>query len=165
MLLDQWVAKIPQSLQETFNLRLFGLLKIPLLGYLKPSVTKLTDDVCVLKIPFSRRSKNHLNSLYFGALAAGADCAGGLVAMKYIKESGKKIDLVFKDFKADFHKRAEGDTFFTNTQGAEVKALVEKCLATEQRVELPMKIIATTPDKFGNEPVATFILTISLKKR
>ncbi|HTL11154.1 MAG TPA: DUF4442 domain-containing protein, partial [Bdellovibrionota bacterium] len=92
-------------LKETLYLRAFGLIKIPMLWYLRPSVVELTDDRCVVKIPLRRRAKNHLNSMYFGALAAGADCAGGLMAMRLIRADGNRASLVFKDFHAEFLKR------------------------------------------------------------
>ncbi len=157
--------KLPEKLKGNISLRLFGLFKVPMLGFLKPIVEEMTEEKCVVKIPLRRQSRNHLNSMYFGALAAGADCAGGLTAMRYIEESGKKVDLVFKDFQAKFLKRAEGDTYFTNIQGKKIRELVEKCIQTGEREEMPMEIVATTPDKLGQEPVATFILTLSLKCR
>jgi len=165
MKFDALISKVPAKIQGAIMLKLFGLLKVPMLGFLRPSVVEISETNCIVKIPLTRRSKNHLNSIYFGALAAGADCASGLMAMKFIKESGQKIDLVFKSFSAEFHKRAEGDTYFTNTQGGEIKALVEKCLVTGEREELAMKIIATTPDKLGDLPVASFIIILSLKLR
>src|SRR5690606_21976149 len=112
-----------------------------------------------------RRQKNHLSSMYFGVLAAGADCAGGLVAMQAIRASGKKVSLSFKDFHADFLKRAESDTVFTNTQGEEVRAFVTRVIASGERESFPVKVIATCPDKLGDEPVAEFTLTLSLKRK
>src|SRR5258708_3990113 len=99
---------IPSNVKETLKLRTFGLLKIPVLFFVSPTVVELDDYRCVVKIPLTRRSKNHLGSMYFGVLAAGADCAGGLMAMKLIEEAAsrgrnrKKINLIFKDFKAEF---------------------------------------------------------------
>ena len=103
--------------------------------------------------------------MYFGCLAAGADCAAGLMAVQHIRKSGAKVSLAFKDFKAEFLKRAEGDTHFTCTQGAEIRALVETVLNSDERHQLPVNVIATCPSKLGNEPVATFTLTLSLKKK
>jgi acyl-coenzyme A thioesterase PaaI-like protein len=116
-------------------------------------------------VPFKRKNKNHLGSLYFGVLCAAADVAGGLTAMKHINDSGKKVSLAFKDFNAEFLKRAEGDTFFTNTQGEEIKEFVEKVIESGERMNMPVQVVATTPSKFGDEPVATFTLTLSLKCR
>ncbi len=155
---------IPSPLKDTMYLRLFGFLKIPMLFFLRPSVQEITETTCKVKIPLGRRQKNHLGSMYFGVLAAGADCAGGLVAMQAIRDSGRNVSLSFKDFHADFLKRAEGDTIFTNTQGKEVRAFVASVIESGERENFPVKITATCP-KLGDEPVAEFTLTLSLKRK
>jgi acyl-coenzyme A thioesterase PaaI-like protein len=156
---------LPQSMKDTALIRIFGFTKIPLLWYIKPIVTFMDNEKCVIKIPLRRKTKNHLNSMYFAVLAAGADCAGGLFAMKHIMNSGQNVSLSFSEFNAKFLKRAEGDTLFTCRQGKEVEIFVKKILSQEEREELAIEIIATCPDKLGEEPVAIFTLVLSLKKR
>jgi len=102
-------------------------------------------------------------SMYFGTLAIGADCAGGLLAMHLISKSKKKVSIVFKDFKAEFLRRPEGDTHFTCPDGALIKKQISEALKGKKRVNKTIKIIATTPKLSGNEPVAKFELTLSLK--
>ena len=146
-------------------LRIFGMLKVPLISYVKPTVVTIDDETIVVKISFRRRNRNHLNSIYFGALCVGADCTGGLLAMKYIEEQPERIALVFKDFQADFLKRAEDDTYFTCEQGREISALVDLVSRSEERQEMAVNVTATVPTKFGDEPVAKFTMTLSLKRR
>lgn len=152
--------------RETAKLRLFGLLKVPLLLFVSPSVRELSDSRCVVRIPLNRLTRNHLNSMYFGTLACGADCAGGLLAMHHIeKQAPGKVSLVFKDFQAKFLKRAEGDTDFTCEDGVIISETVRKAIETGERQNIPMRITATAPEQTGSEPVAEFILTLSLKYR
>lgn len=154
---------IPQGLKQTAFVRLFGLAKIPLIWFIKPTVIELDETITKIKIPYIRKNKNHLGSMYFGVLCAAADLAGGLAAMEHINKSGRKISLSFKDFHADFHKRAHGDTFFTNQQGSEIKSYIEKVIETGERQNMTVDVLATTPSQFGDEPVATFKLTLSCK--
>jgi acyl-coenzyme A thioesterase PaaI-like protein len=124
----------------------------------------MTDDQCVLALPFTKLNKNHLGSMYFGALCIGAEATGGVIAMRLLQQlKDGKGSLIFKDFKANFLKRAEGETFFTCKQGLEIREAVERAAKTLERVELPVHITATVPKKLGDEPVATFTLTLSLK--
>lgn len=146
-------------------IRFFGLMKIPLISYVKPSVVEIGEEKIVVKIPFRRRNRNHLNSMYFGVLCVGADCTGGLLAMKYIEEQPQRIALVFKDFQAEFLKRAEDDTFFVCEQGREISALVDLASRSEERQEMAVNVTAAVPTKFGDEPVAKFTMTLSLKRR
>ena len=151
--------------RATLMIRIFGLMKIPLIAFVKPSVVAIDEEKIVVKIPFRRRNRNHFNSIYFGALCVGADCTGGLLAMKYIEEQPERIALVFKDFQADFLKRAEDDTFFVCEQGREISALVEQASRLEERQEMAVKVTATVPTRFGDEPVAKFTMTLSLKRK
>lgn len=159
------VEKVPPKVKNTLYLRAFGLLKVPVLFFISPRVEEITDLRCVIKVPLNRRTKNHLNSMYFGVLAAGADCAGGLMAMRLIQEQGNQVSLIFKDFHADFLKRAEGDTLFTCEDGEAIQELVGKAIETGERQNMTVHVTATVPSKLGHEPVAQFKLTLSLKKK
>lgn len=156
---------INERIKATWFIRYFGLSKVPLIFYCRPSVIKLTEETTVIKIPFKRRNKNHFKSMYFGALAVGADVAGGILAMDLIRKSGHDISLIFKDFKAEFLKRPEGNTHFTCNDGQAVKNLIDVATNSGERVNMPLKITATVPEISGNEPVAEFVLTLSLKDK
>lgn len=150
--------------RETLSLRWFGLTKIPVLFYLGVSVTEISKQRMVVRIPLRRRTKNHLGSMYFGALCSGADCAAGAFAMHLIKQQPNHVSLVFKDFSAEFLKRAEGDVDFCCDQGIEIADLVAQAVASEERVERQLDVVATVPS-LSDEPVARFKLTLSLKRR
>lgn len=154
---------VPKKYQDTMFVRLFGFLKVPLIFWVSPSVVTMNDQECVIKIPLNRRTKNHLKSMYFGVLCTGADIAGGLVAMNEISASGKKVALSFKDFKADFLKRAEGDVHFKVTQIPEIKKFVAEVIKSGERMNFPVEISAVVPSINPNEEVAKFVLTLSLK--
>ncbi len=162
MLKNLW-RKLPLQTRETLYLRGFGLTKIPLLLSVSPSIIRLTEEQCEVKIPLNWFTKNHLNSMYFGALCVGADCAGGMIAVRALEEKKLPIGFVFKDMKAQFLKRAEGDVHFLCVQGREIHELLEKAMNTGQRENLPVKIVCTCPS-LSNEPVAEFELNLSVKK-
>lgn len=155
-----------QRFKQTFGMRLFGWLKIPLLASVHPSVVELSETRCVVRVPLRRWTRNHLGSMYFGALAIGADCAGGLLAMDQIKRSGQPVSLVFKAFQATFLKRPEADVYFICEEGEAIRDQVRRALASEDRITEPMAIQAAVKAPDGTfEPVATFVLELSLKRR
>ncbi|MBC8375478.1 MAG: YiiD C-terminal domain-containing protein [FCB group bacterium] len=151
------------SWKQTALVRYFGFTKIPLIFFVKPSVIQLDQSQCIVKIPLRRRTRNHLMSMYFGVLAVGADLAGGLMAMQMIERSDHKISLVFKDMHADFLKRVDADAIFTCSEGDKISSLIQKVVDTGERYHQPINIQVTAPDKYGNEILATFTLTLSLK--
>ena len=154
---------LPKTFKDTLFLRSFTLFKVPMLFFIGPRVLELTESTTVIEIPLNYRTKNHLGSMYFAVLAAGADCAGGVAASKLIYESGQPVSLVFKNFKADFLKRPHDNVIFVCKQGVEIKQLIQKAIETKERQELPLHIEAFCPKKFKEEPVARFVLTLSVK--
>jgi acyl-coenzyme A thioesterase PaaI-like protein len=139
---------------------LLGFFKIPILHYVRPRLIEINDEKVVLKVTLRRRTKNHLNSMYFGALAVGADIAGGLQAFYFAERYGKKISFAFKSSTAQFLKRAETDTFFESNQGAVIVAALNKSMETGERVNDIVNVIAKNTQ---GEIVATFEMGISLK--
>jgi len=155
-----------ERFRQTFGIRLFGWMKIPLLASVRPSVIELSEARCVIRVPLRRWTRNHLGSMYFGALAIGADCAGGLLAMDQIKRSGGGVSLVFKAFQASFLKRPESAVYFICEGGAAIRDQVRRALASEDRITEPMAIQAAVKLPDGTfEPVAEFVLELSLKRK
>ena len=160
----KWLKKLfSHETVDTLSLRYFGLTKIPLLFYVSPSIVEATDETVTVKIRLRRRTKNHLGSMYFGVLSIGADCAIGSLAVRHINNCPVRISFIFKHFSAEFLKRAEADVYFTCDQGMEIARLVDMASQTDERVESNLQAIATVPE-LGNEAVARFNLTLSLKR-
>ena len=152
-------------IRETLALRIWAFAKIRLISYVRPRVVALTDERCEIVVPLSWRTRNHLRSMYFGALCTGADAAAALAALKASRRAGGRIAVVFKDMRAEFVKRAEADVHFTCDQSREILALIEKADASGERENLPVHVVATVPTLLGSEPVARFTLTLSVKRR
>jgi acyl-coenzyme A thioesterase PaaI-like protein len=132
---------------------------VPMIKYAQMDVVTIDDNHISVKIPFIRENKNHLHSMYFGALSIGADAAGGLLAFYHAKKLASDVSIVFKDFKAEFLKRAEADVFFNCDQGSAISDLIAQAIASGQRQNLPVDITATANDDI----VARFVLTLSVK--
>jgi hypothetical protein len=150
---------------ETARLRLWAWAKIRLIFYVRPAVVELTDERCEIRIPLSRRTRNHLGSMYFGALCTGADAAGALIGLRASQKTGGRIAVLFKDVQVNFLKRAEADVHFSCEQGRQILELLQKADASGERENLPVHVAATVPTLFGAEPVARFTLTLSAKRR
>jgi acyl-coenzyme A thioesterase PaaI-like protein len=159
------LKKIPMVTQSTWLLRAFGFYKIPLLAFTWPQVVQLEKQKSILKIPLTYRTKNHLGGMYFGALNIGAEVVVALHVLQEIDSLGEPIDFLFKDFKASFLRRAEGDVHFICEEGEPVRSLVREAAESPERKNATFKCYALTPDKSGDEKIAEFELTLSLKKR
>ncbi len=152
-------------IRETLFIRGFTFTQIPLIFFVGPRVISLDDDGAEVMIPLGLRTRNHWGTMYFGALCVGADLAGGLNAMSIIRKRHPRVTLVFKDFQAKFLKRPDGDVMFTCRQGREIADAVAQADRSGERLTIPLDIVATVPSKYGAEPVAQFVLGLSLKRK
>jgi acyl-coenzyme A thioesterase PaaI-like protein len=151
-------------LKETAAVRLLSL-KIPVLLFLGPRVERLDEQGAQVRIPLRWRSRNHVGSMYFGALCAGADLAGALPAARLTWSEHRDVVLVFADIQGQFLKRADGDVVFSCQDGPAVAEAVRRADSSGERVTLPVQVTCTVPEKYGDEPVARFTLGLSLKRR
>ena len=139
---------------------LLGFAKIPIMGFVKPKLITLNDQEASVKIRLRRRTKNHLNSMYFGALAVGADVAAGLHAFYFAEQMGKKVSFAFKGMNAQFLMRAESDILFVSEDGAKVSDAMNRSFQLGERINEPINVIAKNAK---NEVVATFEMIVSVK--
>ncbi len=142
------------------NIWLLGKFKIPILGFANPKLISINEDEVVMKIILRRRTKNHLNSMYFGALAVGADTAAGIHAYYLGVEKGLNLSLAFKSCKAEFLKRAETDVTFVCKEGRKIAQQMVTSQSTGERQNEDIFVEAFNTQK---ELVATFVMTLSLK--
>jgi hypothetical protein len=151
--------------RETLKVRAWAFWNVPLIWLARPSILQIDENRCELVIPLNWVTRRRdIHAMYFGTLAMGADVAGGLIAFNLITKSNLRVSFIFKDFKADFLKRAEGDVHFVNEDGPVVQELLRRTIASGEREEATVHVTATVPKKLGSEPVAKFELTLSLKK-
>ncbi len=144
---------------------LFGFFKIPLIGYVRPRLLEIDAKRMVVKIPLRRRTKNHLGSMYFGALSIGADLAGAFQAFYIAEKRNSKISLAFKDFQANFIRRPEGDVYFISEAGAQIEDMVDETIRTKVRVTKGIRIDAVINYPENPEVVAEFTLGLSVKDK
>jgi hypothetical protein len=153
-------------MKPTTMVRLWSLQNVFLLWLVRPKILELTPDRCVVRIPLNRITRRRdIHAMYLGTLCMGADVAAGLIAFDLVAKKKARVNFIFKDLRAEFLKRAEGDVVFTNVDGPVVQDLVRRALESEERQEATVHVTATVPAKLGDEPVARFELTLSVKKK
>ena len=149
--------------KANLNFKLVGLFKIRMIGFVSAKLVEYNDEKTVIKVPLNRKTRNHLGSIYFGALAVGADVTGAWIAFDYLAKTKKNVSIVFKDLNAEFLKRADGDAYFTCLDGAAVIKAFNETIADGERKNVNVKVTATVPSKHKDEPVAVFNMTLSMR--
>lgn len=151
---------LPTLKKMQWNLWLFGWVKIAMIAYCRPKIVTWNEDTVVIRIRKSRRTKNHLKSIYFGALMVGADLAAGLHAFAFTVSEKKKISLAFKSCNAQFFKRPDTDVFFEARAGALVRNMITESESKKERINAVIPV--SIKDVHGEE-VARIDMELSLR--
>ena len=154
-----------ERFKNTAFLRAFTFWNIPLIWWIRPTAIEMGKNRTTVEIKLNRRTRNHLKSMYFGAIVIGSELVVAAKAVQAIVACKQKVDFVFKDFSIQCLKRAEGDVHFICDQGEEVEALIAKCLSSGVRETKTYEGYAIVPSKNPTEKVATFTVTLSVKMK
>ena len=150
----------------TTMVRLWSLQNVFLLWLIRPRIVELNHERCIVRVPLNWITRRRdIHAMYLGTLCMGADIAAGLIAFQIVRERKERVSFIFKDLKGEFLKRAEGDVVFTNNDGPLIQDLLRRAKETGERQEATVHVTATVPSKLGDEPVAKFELTLSVKKK
>lgn len=149
--------------QANLYLNAFAEKYIPLIAFCKPQIIALDATQVQIKMPLIRETQNHLHSMYFGALAIGADLAGGFLAMQYANDLGIKISLAFKGVAGEFFMRPEADVVFVCNQGEMIFNQLQSAEQSKQRINQKVKVDVLCPSLNQDEIMASFILDLSIK--
>ena len=101
-----------------------------------------------------------MNSMYFGALAVGADVAPGLLTFYLVEKQGMQINFAFKSMKAEFLKRAETDVTFICEASEAIRNALRQSMEENERVNLIVEVRAM--DELNAE-VAYFEMELSFR--
>ncbi|RAI93993.1 DUF4442 domain-containing protein [Algoriphagus yeomjeoni] len=139
----------------------FGMLiKLPSAVFWKFRIKELDAEKCVVTIPYTWRTQNPFNSIYFAAMAGAAELSTGALCQLAISGLGKYAMLVV-DFRAEYYKKANQKIKFTCEQGLELFALLAS-LEPNDTGKLTMISTGKNPQQ---EEVARFYVTWSFKRK
>jgi hypothetical protein len=87
------------------------------------------------------------------------------MAMSKAESRGEKISLAFKAVQGEFLKRPEADVVFMCEDGALIDNMLDRAIETGERINESVTINALCPSLHGEEVMARFVLTLSVKQR
>lgn len=115
-----------------FYVKSTSFFRVPLLFFCSPKILIL-DEISKVQIPLNWVTKNHYRTMYFGALCMGAELCVALPLLEQMFLQKRKVNFIFKDFKADFLKRADTDVVFEFTDVKGLLNLVDTCESEKTR--------------------------------
>ncbi|WP_445749191.1 DUF4442 domain-containing protein [Polaribacter sp.] len=142
------------------NVNRFMFFKLPL-GWLSGMrVILLNKTTCVVKIKHHWLNQNPFQSMFWAAQGMAAEMSTGVLVMKEIRNSNRKVSMLVTHQEGNFLKKATGTILFSCNEGERIQEAIQKSIQTGegQIVLLTSKGI----NESGVE-VANFLFQWSLK--
>lgn len=144
------------------KMSLFLFYKISAAWWSGVKVVSVNEETAITKIRYSWFNQNPFRSVYFACLAMTAELSTGIMAFTYIRKNKLPVSMLLTGMQASFVKKATGRIQFKCDQGAEIRAAIDKCIATKESVTVN---VDSQGSNEAGEKVADFTYTWSYKAR
>lgn len=116
------------------NLNLYLLKNLPSAYFCGVRVYAIANDYCTVRVKHKWFNQNPFKSMYFAVQNMGAELTTGVLVMKAIKESNKKVSMLVLNQKSQFTKKATGIITFKCEEGLMIQEKVNEALQTKEGV-------------------------------
>jgi hypothetical protein len=107
----------------SFSLFLFRRMPSALFSGVR--IRSITDEECMVSVPYTWFSRNPFRSTYFACLAMAGEMSTGTLAMLHVCDSERSISMLVTGVEAQYHKKARGLTRFICKDGRLLQAAVQ----------------------------------------
>jgi len=144
------------------KINLFLMTKIPLAYIAGVRMRLLTEKETTVTVRHRWINQNPYKSLYWAVQGMASELTTGILVMKQITESGKKISMLVTGLNGNFTKKAKGKITFTCTEGDKIKQAIKKTTKTGE-----WETLTLTSDGYdeSNEKVSSFEYEWSIRAR
>lgn len=125
------------------KINMFLFLKLPAAFWSGVRLRYIDDNSSITTVKHGWRNQNPFNSMYFAVQAMAAELSTGVLVMKKIGDSGKKISMLVANNTSSFTKKATGRINFKCTDGSLVEIAIQKAIDTGQGQTFWMKSVGT----------------------
>jgi hypothetical protein len=105
----------PASWLNPWQIRFFPvflLAKLPLAWMAGLRIGYLGDKGCEIRMKHRFWNSNPFGSMYFAAMAMGAEMSTGLPAYVYLRKQRQDVSLLLAEMEVVYHKKAVGRVYF-----------------------------------------------------
>ena len=142
------------------KLNKFLLFKLPSAYFSGIRVTAISDKEAMATVKHQWINQNPFRSLYWATQGMASELVTGILVMKKVYESGKKISILVTEQRGSFTKKATGKITFICKDGHKIQAIIDKAISSGEGQTIVMKA-----EGFNEafESVSNFEYTWSIK--
>ena len=123
-------------------------------------VREINDTSCIVNIRHRWINQNPFKSMFWAAQGMAAEMSTGVLVMKKIDDSGKRVSMLVTDQRGQFTKKATGLIRFECHDGACIAEAIETSAKTGEGKVVTMKSVGYNQDGIA---VSNFEFEWSLK--
>lgn len=116
----------------------FMFFKLPLAYIGGVRVKKVTDTGCIVHIKHRWLNQNPFKSMFWAAQGMAAEMTTGVLVMKNIEDSNRKVSMLVTNQKGTFTKKATGKIQFICKDGNKVSDAIQKSIETGEGQTITM---------------------------
>ena len=151
-----------QLMKHPVKFRMFLFFKLPAAFFSGVRIKDIDEGKCVVSIPYKWFSQNPFKSTYFACLAMAAEMTTGSLGMMHVNKRNPAVSMLVVKLEAVYFKKAVGQSIFTCQDGEQLKATIEKAIATGEGQSFTATSVGVNEQ---GEKVAEFYITWSFKER
>jgi len=144
------------------NLNRFLALKLPSAYFSGIRVSGISDNEAMATVRHKWINQNPFKSLYWATQGMAAELVTGLLVMKKIRKSKKKISMLVVHQEGDFFKKATGRITFNCDQGERIDQAIKKSIETGEGQTFLLQAEGFNEEY---EKVSSFVFTWSIKAK
>lgn len=149
-------------MKHPVKFRMFLFFKLPAAFFSGVRIKEIDESRAVVSIPYKWFSQNPFQSTYFACLAMAAEMSTGSLGMMHVRNRIPAVSMLVVKLEAVYFKKATGITLFTCSDGDQLKATIEKAIATGEGQSFAA---ASHGVNEQGEKIADFFITWSFKAR
>ena len=151
-----------QLMKHPVKFRMFLFFKLPAAFFSGVRIKDIDEGKSVVSIPYKWFSQNPFKSTYFACLAMAAELSTGSLAMMHVHKRSPAVSMLVVKLEAVYFKKATGKSIFTCQDREQLKATIEKAIATGEG-----QAFTATSNGVNEqgEKIADFFITWSFKAR
>jgi hypothetical protein len=151
-----------QLMKHPVKFRMFLFLKLPSAFFSGVRIREIDEMKCVTSVPYKWFSQNPFRSTYFACLAMAAEMSTGVLGLAHVHKRKPAVSMLVVKLEAVYFKKATGRTVFTCNDGEQLKATIEKAIATGEGQSFTATSTGVNEE---GEKIADFFVTWSFKKK
>lgn len=131
------------------KVNIFLLFKLPSAFFTGVRLKSLTNDEAVVKVTHRWMNQNPFKSMFWAVQGMASELSTGILVMKEIDASNRKISMLVTNMNGTFTKKATGKIRFECNQGQLIRETIQKAIETGEG-----QTVIVTSEGFNEEGIS-----------